>query len=265
MPDYVHLFFNPRVALEFMGVKAGRPEGYPYMFMVPFLFLVETSDIPEHLHLTSWEDPRLHSESYLQEVEEFLKSFLGLQKFEKNFLSREDLKLFLKFLDNPKLAAEARDFLIEREIEHLYLEHPHKESGSKGQFLISILLGAAVLMAYGVFLPLSSLTLLIGLGLSVAVAKVSQLALKELSQIYHTIGEEKIAELAAAQKYRRGGIYLYETVRRHALAFRKGPHLNWKERVLSHLLVNSQGDKRFFINIDDPRETTRLKYLGKYI
>jgi len=231
---------------------AGVPSAGGSCVKIPYLFLIKTEDIPDKLKIKGIDDPRLQSDSYLQEVAHSTQEFMGLPKSSLNFIDKETLRVFLKYISDPVLSEKAKEFVLSHEVSHIHHEHSSKHP----TFVKSLGFASVLIIA-------ASLTAILGFSVpffivfaSAAAAFVTTIALIKIYERSQSHAREKEADLTALKaspQSREGGIYLFETFQKHQQQARKN-------NFLSKLIYSPSGNNRL-LTLTHPTESDRIRYL----
>lgn len=96
------------------------------MIYIPPMFLLDPSEIPSEFKGDAITEAALKNPHFINQFVSWLNIGLSLPELTFDALGtfqREQVVLFLKTLQDPKLYRRARDFVLAHEIAHLYLKH----------------------------------------------------------------------------------------------------------------------------------------------
>jgi len=266
--EHMQVDFPHMHSLNF-SPAAERPAGFPGVILLPSLFMIQSSDIPPELKFKGPQDPKLQTEEYLDQFIKWAKEFIGAKNYEEKLLDRENLRIYLKLISDPTMEAKARNFLLEREVSHVFLQHPEKKAKEINEkqtwhLFVSIVLGLLIFLGFGIVLSLGVLKLILAFGMAAGAAAVNFQFLKMTHEWEVSKEQAKEADLQVtkiSKDSKDAAIYVYETVRKHYQDLKTKPPEDIKEKILSYVLLDSKGSPRFFVNPFEPRPEERLAYL----
>ncbi|NGX47621.1 MAG: Beta-barrel assembly-enhancing protease [Chlamydiae bacterium] len=222
---------------------------------LPYLFLLKTSDIPKKFQVTGFEDPRLKSDAFLQEVADWSRDYFNMRRERLKTTDKYALRLFLNYIRDPKLTELTKKFVLSHEMAHEYHKHSHGSFAmlNRNSILSSLLITAGILCA--------SLAISLSwhiIAFLMMTAFITTIAFKALVSIRYSRACEKEADLTAAKispDAIPGGIYLFKKMCEHGTYERK-------LSLANRFLFSSWGNNMAFF-FTHPPESERAKYLEK--
>lgn len=246
---------------------------------IPSFFIINFKDLGEDFIVSSLDElnKKINEDSkWLQNLADRLAAILGRKKISINFENRESVRLMVRFLfehqGHPEKLIEAVHFVLLHELGHLHYEHVIDPSASspknqKSWMLLNGLTSAAITFAICFFLSATLYGMLIAIPTCFIVAA---LATKIVRKVIDSRAKERQADSFAmnalkgseGRKIREGGVYLFDTVRKHQISLRENSNLPLKERILFKLAFNKTGDNRFLF-FTHPSDSDRIKVLNE--
>lgn len=236
--------------------------------LIPTLCLVNKNELPSHLNITNPFDPRLKDPEWFKQFGLWLAEHLGTQIKAPNFLERENFRLYIKFLQNPDKASKAIQFILGHELGHIVYRH----EGS------SPLPGKIALLSAAIFGTTISYSLCVkNEAIEIATAKlcfgalvgmVSFVCLRTLRLLQKSRQNERLADQFSFKMNStaaEGAIYLFDVLKKHYQTVKKEipSSLNWREYLINHLIINSDGEIRMLNWTHDSFEE-RMKRAQNY-
>jgi hypothetical protein len=221
-------------------------------FLLPALCLLDNEELPSHLRITDPLDPRLNDPVWFDQFGLWLEEHLGTKAKKPNFLQRESFRLYIKFLQDPDKASKAIQFILGHELGHVV--YRHKDPWS---FLFE---KTALVSASVLGMVISSSLRSKEESIQTIICKVSFGGLVGMTsligfRILKFLRENKSREMQMDQfsfkinsNASEGAIYLFDLLKKHYQGVKKNlsQTLNWREYLVSHLLINSDGELRIF-------------------
>jgi hypothetical protein len=182
---------------------------------IPAFYLIRADDIPQDLRISSWDDPKLMTDDYLQKMGNWVQSFLGLPKEELTKQQKSQLKFNLRMLLDSGKAKKLHDFMEAHEIAHLFYQHSEKrEQYAKAFDKIlkccagSLLIGGIVFAILSLIFPPFPFVLAGSLGLAIT----SYPLIDKLDKARFTRACERQADVKAYKTLgnSEGGQYMFD-------------------------------------------------------
>lgn len=258
---------------EMIGATSGKT------IWIPSFLIINFKDLGEDFTVSSLDefDKKINEDpNWLQNLADRLATILGRTKVNVNLASRESVRLMVRFLfehqDQPEKLIEAIRFVLLHELGHLHYEHAINPTASypknqKSWMVLNGLAGVAITFAICFFLSATLYGMLIAIPTCFIVAALTT---KIVRNVIDSRANERQADSFAmyalkgseGRKIREGGVYLFDTIRKHQMSLRKNSNLPLKERVLFKLAFNKTGDNRFLF-FTHPSESDRIKALNE--
>lgn len=270
------LYISPSANLFNMTPSAGGQQLY---FPALFLINIDSDFGPNsefNIQNLTQLDEKLKDPLWLQRFSNKLCDLFDRDHVSVGMEERESLRLFVRYLEGTdKEIVNGFRFAMLHELGHIRHEHQQKTIQSKQQDrkwrAIGGLASAIITFIVAFFLGASILGLVIAVPLSLVAGVLATKSFQKLRDASQSHKHEKEADLHAAEtlsgkdgeEIREGGIYLFNTIKKHQIELRNKESLPKKERRLFKMLFSPQGHGRF-LYLTHPNESNRIKKLKDY-
>lgn len=257
---FLEMGYRGSVAFRLSEKIDGIPSTDGKIIYCSHLLLLTQRDIPKEYRIANDQDPKLGDDKFLLNFAHWSDYYFGLstERTALTLREKEAVRIALKLLLNPDQHANMIRFILGHEVSHIINKDcdSHKSPDkillssffySKFTLLaILAIVGLALGAHYKGYLPDRKIWKYALAGYATAVA------LSILYQANHNRGHESKADLASAtqvQGAREGGIYLFETLKRH--------------QSTSPLWIYTPFGTNLALSLTHPSEGARVDYLKK--
>jgi hypothetical protein len=193
---------------------------------IPAWFLFKYDDIPQRFQIATMDDPRLTDPRFLNEFSDWMNEKLfeaGLSSVVRP-IHHGVLQIVIKLMHDPDLYEKSKDFVLGHELAHL----DHDQTQLQASLSLLGITG-------GIFLFSLALAIIPFVQLTISVTVIAVAVIVSISSVLGwmnkgglpvslpSVEEEKKCDLDSVKALQdaNGGIYWFETYRRHNLAFRR--------------------------------------------